>query len=178
MLKQPVVAQPLSVGLREFLEKYSQPCWEDGNQTSHGSESSKYGHWIGFTTQKTALFLMTFLVESQAIINDSNKSQDPFHAQNKLSFSSSWLSKVSSFRQETYRIHYRNDPVKYNLTPLLKCSNLRNIWFAYHTVIWLNHTISYTMAVSSFWARSEKGQTMRKSRKAGEVSTYSYLTVV
>ena len=102
---------------------------------------------------------------SQAIINDSNKSQDPFHAQNKLSFSSSWLSKVSSFRQETYRIYYRNNPVKYNLTPLLNCSNLRNIWFAYHTVIWLNHTISYTMAVSSFWARSEKGQTVRKGQK-------------
>ena len=70
-----------------------------------------------YTTQKTAVFVMTFFVEGQAIINDSaSKSQNLLHAQNKLSFSSSWLSKVSSFRQETYRIYYRNDPVKYNLS--------------------------------------------------------------
>ena len=70
-----------------------------------------------YTTQKTAVFVMTFFVEGQAIINYSaSKSQNLLHAQNKLSFSSSWLSKVSSFRQETYRIYYRNDPVKYNLS--------------------------------------------------------------
>ena len=39
----------------------------------------------------------------------------PPHAQDWTSTSSSWLSKVTSFRQETCQSYYRNDPVKYNL---------------------------------------------------------------
>ena len=39
----------------------------------------------------------------------------PFHALDTPCVSSSWLSKVSSFRQETCQSYYRNDPVKYNL---------------------------------------------------------------
>ena len=40
---------------------------------------------------------------------------NPFHAQDTSWYSSSWLSKISSFRQETSHLYYRNDPVKYNL---------------------------------------------------------------
>ena len=52
-----------------------------------------------------------------AIINNLMYSctSDPFHALVRTCISSSWLSKVISFRQETYQLHYRNDPVKYNL---------------------------------------------------------------
>ena len=43
------------------------------------------------------------------------RSAQPFHAQDTSWYSSSWLSKISSFRQETSHLYYRNDPVKYNL---------------------------------------------------------------
>jgi hypothetical protein len=39
----------------------------------------------------------------------------PFHALDKPCVSSSWLSQIPSFRQETCQAHYRNDPVKYDL---------------------------------------------------------------
>ena len=39
----------------------------------------------------------------------------PFHAQELLLNSSSWVDQVPSFRQETRQSHYRNDPVKYDL---------------------------------------------------------------
>ena len=40
----------------------------------------------------------------------------PFHAQEKLLTSSSWVSQVPNFRQEIRQSNYRNDPVKYDLT--------------------------------------------------------------
>ena len=43
------------------------------------------------------------------------RSTNPFHAQDTSWYSSSWLSKLSSFRQVTSPLYYRNDPVKYNL---------------------------------------------------------------
>jgi hypothetical protein len=39
----------------------------------------------------------------------------PFHALDKPCVSSSWLSQIPSFRQETCQAYYRNDPVKYDL---------------------------------------------------------------
>ena len=39
----------------------------------------------------------------------------PFHAQEKLLTSSSWVSQVPNFRQEIRQSNYRNDPVKYDL---------------------------------------------------------------
>ncbi len=39
----------------------------------------------------------------------------PFHALDKPCISSSWLSQIPSFRQETCQAYYRNDPVKYDL---------------------------------------------------------------
>ncbi len=39
----------------------------------------------------------------------------PFHALDKPCVSSSWLSQIPSFRQETRQAYYRNDPVKYDL---------------------------------------------------------------
>jgi hypothetical protein len=38
-----------------------------------------------------------------------------FHALDKPCVSSSWLSQIPSFRQETCQAFYRNDPVKYDL---------------------------------------------------------------
>ena len=40
----------------------------------------------------------------------------PFHAQEKLLTSSSWVDQVPNFRQEIRQSHYRNDPVKYDLS--------------------------------------------------------------
>ncbi len=39
----------------------------------------------------------------------------PLHALDKPCVSSSWLSQIPSFRQETCQAYYRNDPVKYDL---------------------------------------------------------------
>ena len=39
----------------------------------------------------------------------------PFHAQELLLNSSSWVGQVPNFRQEIRQSHYRNDPVKYDL---------------------------------------------------------------
>ena len=39
----------------------------------------------------------------------------PFHAQEKLLNSSSWVDQVPNFRQEIRQSNYRNDPVKYDL---------------------------------------------------------------
>ena len=39
----------------------------------------------------------------------------PFHAQDLLLNSSSWVGQVLNFRQEIRQSHYRNDPVKYDL---------------------------------------------------------------
>ena len=41
--------------------------------------------------------------------------QAPFHAQDWLLNSSSWVGQVPNFRQEIRQSHYRNDPVKYDL---------------------------------------------------------------
>ena len=41
--------------------------------------------------------------------------QVPFHAQDSLLNSSSWVGQVPNFRQETRQSHYRNDPVKFDL---------------------------------------------------------------
>ena len=42
----------------------------------------------------------------------------PFHAQEKLLASSSWVDQVPNFRQEIRQSNYRNDPVKYDLNIL------------------------------------------------------------
>ena len=43
------------------------------------------------------------------------RAQAPFHAQDLLLNSSSWVGQVQNFRQEIRQSHYRNDPVKYDL---------------------------------------------------------------
>jgi hypothetical protein len=40
----------------------------------------------------------------------------PFHALEDLPDSSSWFDQVPNFRQEIRQSHYRNDPVKYDLS--------------------------------------------------------------
>ena len=59
-----------------------------------------------------------------------------FHALDTSCASSSWLSKVSSFRQETSQSYYRNDPVKYNLTET----------FLLQTICIFNHPPNYVLA--------------------------------
>ncbi len=58
------------------------------------------------------------LNDPRAIINATKTicgSLPPFHALDKPCVSSSWLSQIPSFRQETCQAYYRNDTVKYDL---------------------------------------------------------------
>ena len=48
----------------------------------------------------------------------------PFHAQELLLKSSSWVGQVQNFRQEIRQSHYRNDPVKYDLDGKMHCLTL------------------------------------------------------
>ncbi len=62
---------------------------------------------------------------SRAIINVLivlREQSEPFHTLDKPCDSSSWLSQVPSFRQETCQAYYRNDPVKYDLSVSSACS--------------------------------------------------------
>ena len=45
----------------------------------------------------------------------------PFHAQEEMLASSSWVDQAPNFRQEIRQSHYRNDPVKYDLGKLVFC---------------------------------------------------------
>ena len=59
-----------------------------------------------------------FTSDSRAIINAAKaiaSNSLPFHALDKPCVSSSWLSQIPSFRQETCQAYYRNNPVKYDL---------------------------------------------------------------
>ena len=62
--------------------------------------------------------------------------QAPFHAQDLLLNSSSWVGQVPNFRQETRQSHYRNDPVKYDLA-VERCSPLTN-WIKHNKVFEIN----------------------------------------
>ncbi len=53
----------------------------------------------------------------------SQEAPQPFHAQESLLNSSSWVGQVPNFRQETRQSHYRNDPVKYDLA-VMRCTPL------------------------------------------------------
>ncbi len=77
---------------------------------------------------------------NEAIINVLSiiSQQAPFHAQDKQHDSSSWLSQIPSFRQETCQTYYTNDPVKYDL-------NL--IWSLWDQIKFLKHILLPRMKI-------------------------------
>ena len=71
-----------------------------------------------FITTQTATYLFATYIEV-LIINVIRLRVDiskPFHAQEQLLTSLSWFDQVLIYRQEIRQSHYRNDPVKYDLT--------------------------------------------------------------
>ncbi len=67
--------------------------------------------------------------DPRAIINEAKANAShslPFHALDKPCVSSSWLSQIPSFRQETCQAYYRNDPVKYDLRDKIYSPTISN----------------------------------------------------
>ena len=96
----------------------------------------------------------------------------PFHAQDEMLASSSWVDQAPNFRQEIRQSYCRNDPVKYDLDDLVFCytinsgylrrdfnnlalvntkSNLRN-WF-FETVYCFSSEKFWLRPMIKFWHR-------------------------
>ena len=83
------------------------------------------------------------LATTQAIIHVLDcRVQEPCHAQDTPCNLIIMAVLISSFRQETYQLYYRNDPVKYNLTInvtlFLYCTQLFSMLFWFISVLYLH----------------------------------------
>ena len=87
--------------------------------------------------------------------------------------SSSWLRKVTSFRQETRQSYYRNDPVKYNLTwPLSHLSYISRLELIQD--LFVNQTIIIFMFFSDqMWGHPTTQDFGIHPRKTSPVLTWS-----
>ena len=91
-----------------------------------------------------------------AIINasDLQKVLTPFHAQELLLNSSSWVDQVPNFRQEIRQSYYRNDPVKYDLSliwsRIWECSKSQNRDFEVQNLKKFNKFRSRYLTTMSF----------------------------
>ena len=100
-------------------------------------------HTKEFTTQTMVWPSWEILATTQAIIHVLDcRVQEPCHAQDTPCNLIIMAVLISSFRQETYQLYYRNDPVKYNLTInvtlFLYCTQLFSMSFWFISVLYLH----------------------------------------